>query len=157
MLSYEFLDNVADAYTPLLGIAWLALVARPAISRRWRQGFWRLAFGLSALAIACALMRADNASRWWPSMGLDYSTHAAVALALATAIGASSRWLRLPVALTVLAYFVLMLYQRYHTVADIASTSAAVAIPLAALAHALLDRVQAASGPFEPNPLRDSP
>lgn len=157
MFSYEFLDKMADAYTPLLGIVWLALVARSAISRRWRQGFWRLAFGLSALAIAYALMWADNASRWWPSMGLDYSTHAAVALALATAIGASSHWLRLPVILTVLAYFVLMLYQRYHTIADIASTSAAMAVPLAALTYALLDRVQAASGLFEPNPLRGSP
>jgi hypothetical protein len=111
---------------------------------------------LSALVIAYSFMWADNAFLWWPSVGLDYSTHSAVALALAAAIGASSPGLRLPVAATVLAYFLLMLHQQYHTVADIVSTSAAVAAPLAALVYVLRGRVEAAASSFKPNPFRRS-
>jgi hypothetical protein len=156
VLSFELLDKVADSYAPLLGVTWLALVIQPAISRRWRQAFWRLALGFSTLVIAYSFMWADNAFLWWPSVGLDYSTHSAVALALAAAIGASSPRLRLPVAATVLAYFLLMLHQRYHTIADIASTSAAVAAPLAALVYALLDRVETANNSFKSKSLRGS-
>jgi hypothetical protein len=152
VLSYQFLDKVADSYTPLLGVTWLVLVVQSTISRRRRQAVWRLVFGLFSLLVAYSFMWADNAFLLWPSVGLDYSTHSAVALALATAIGTSSRWLRLPVAVTLLAYFLLMLYQRYHTVADIASTSAAVAVPLAALAYIFSGRVEAANS-FKPKPL----
>lgn len=152
--SHELLDKVADAYTPLLGVTWLVLCGHSFISRQWRQGRWRLVFGLSAMAVAYAFMWADNAFLAWPSAGLDYSTHAAVSLALATVIGTSSRRLRLPVALTVPAYFALMLHQGYHTVADMASTSAAVAGPLVALAYAMRMRVQgpAGSSPSPPPP-----
>lgn len=156
MPSFELLDKVADAYTPLLGVAWLALIGQSAIFRQWRRAFWRLVLGLSALVIAYSFMWADNAFLWWPSVGLDYSTHSAVALALAAAIGASSPGLRLPVAATVLAYFLLMLHQQYHTVADIVSTSAAVAAPLAALVYFLRCRVEAAASSFKPNPFRKS-
>lgn len=150
MLSFELLDKLADSYTPLLGVTWLALVGRPLISKHWRQALWRLFFGLFALVIAYSLMWADHAFLWWRAIGLDYSTHSAVALALAVVIGTSSRRFAIPVAVTLFIYFALMIYQRYHTVADIASTVAALAGPLAALAYALLGRVAAANNSFKP-------
>lgn len=140
MTSFEVLDKVADAYTPLLGLVWLALVSQSAIPGRWRQALWRLAIGLCGLIVAYSLMWADSAFGLWASVKLDYSTHAAVAFVLAVAIGASSHKLRLVVAATLLAYLFLMLYQKYHTVADIASTLAVVAGLLAMLAYLLRSR-----------------
>ena len=78
--------------------------------------------------IAYGLIFLDNKLQLWPALGLDYSTHTAVALVLvvyllANSLKASWFWLT-----SLVGYVLLMLYQRYHTVADIMTTAIVVAI-----------------------------
>lgn len=126
MPSYETLDTIADAYTPLLALACLALLVRPLGGKRWQAFGLRTASLATGMLIAYGLMFLDEWLRIWPATGLDYSTHTAVALILAMFISANSPKARLPCWLSLLAYALLMLYQCYHTAADIGSTAAMV-------------------------------
>lgn len=124
MPSYETLDTIADAYTPLLALAALVLLMSPLFAQRWQVLRVRISrLGAGAL-VAYGLMFLDNRLVIWPALGLDYSTHTAVALVLVMFLAAHSRKARLPGWLSLFAYLLLMLYQRYHTVGDIASTLA---------------------------------
>ena len=133
MFSYQALDRVADAYNPLLGVAWLIVSVYPLFDRRWRVAGIRIGLGLAALLIAYGLMWLDSALSLWASLGLDYSTHTAVSLALAMSTVIIFPASRLPVAVSLLGYFGLMLYQRYHTPLDIISTSLVLCGPLVLL------------------------
>lgn len=128
MPSYETLDAVADAYTPLLALACLAILVRTLRVLQWKALGLRMTSLAAGVCIAYGLMFLDNRFQVWPAAGLDYSTHTAVALVLVMFLSAhwpAVRWLS---PLSLLAYALLMVYQRYHTVADIASTAAIVGL-----------------------------
>lgn len=133
MPSYETLDAIADAYVPALGILWLLLVLAALLAREWKAALMRLALGSANLVVAYGLMWLDSMLGAWSAIGLDYSTHAAVAFALVLAAGTIARHLLLPAALSLALYACLMLYQQYHSVADIASTLLVIGPPIAAL------------------------
>ena len=159
MLSYQVLDRLADAYNPALAVAWLLLVVHAGILRRWRAGLARLALGVCSLLVAYGVMWLDAAVGLWPSMGLDYSTHAAVALALCVVLWVLWRRMRIAVAVSLAAYCMLMLYQRYHTPGDIASTLFALAAPMAGIAWWLAPSTgpgpwEATGGSSQPEPPR---
>lgn len=137
MLSYENLDRIADAYNPLLGLMWLLLSGWAFARRGWRAGLASMGLGLATLIVAYGLMAIDNKLKLWSAMGLDYSTHTAVAFAVVATIVTIERRLRIALPLSLLAYCALMLYQRYHSVADMATTMAALTLPIGALAYAL--------------------
>ena len=59
---------------------------------------------------------------------MDYSTHTALSLVLTLFLATGHRKYRGLVAASFVAYLLLMLYQGYHTVADIVSTAAAVGL-----------------------------
>lgn len=73
-----------------------------------------------------------------PKIGFDYSTHTAVSFSLAIVLSCLSDKLRIPVISSLLAYFLLMLYQRYHSLADILTTLTALFVPLAILVYFFL-------------------
>jgi hypothetical protein len=122
MTTYEQLDWIADSVTPTLAV--LALIAPwlpmySAAAAPWK----RVLATLICVAVAYAGMALDQLTGAWPAMSLDYSTHSAVALALLFSLAQlSRRWLIASIVIGV-SYAVLMLYQRYHTVADILSTA----------------------------------
>jgi hypothetical protein len=142
LLTYETLDTIADAYTPALGGLWLLLVATALFARAWKAALMRLVLGVMFLAVAYGVMWLDGVTGAWPSVGLDYSTHTAVAFALVAVVGLASRLLVWPAIVSLLAYFVLMLYQQYHSVADIFSTLLVVSLPIAAIARGLASTVR---------------
>lgn len=118
------LDQIADAYVPLL-----LAIALGVATVKWMNGqrwFW-LRLVASALLVY-GLMLADNRWHWWSTMGLDYSTHTAAALALAIFIGVGLRtrlvWVLLGASL--LAYGELMFYLGYHTWRDMGATAAVI-------------------------------
>lgn len=130
-MNWETLDALADSVNPAMGILvliwpWL----------RWR-GSWRLAVvniavTLVSVGFAFALSTLDAKFGWWPSVGLDFSTHTAVAIALVVALcsikpSTWSAWTAL-----LLGYIVLMVYQRYHSWADILTTAVVIGPPLIA-------------------------
>lgn len=134
MLSYDTLDRIADAYNPSLAAVWLLLVGRAFLIRGWRVGLIHAGVGVGTLLVAYGFMWLDNAYRFWPALGLDYSTHAAVAFALGATIFTVSRPCRFAIVVSLAAYFLLMLYQQYHSVGDIISTLLALTVPVCVLA-----------------------
>jgi hypothetical protein len=131
----RWLDAAADAVDPLLA---LLAIAAPGLDRRAGEGwaaavrFWlRTACGLAGIYAVQAL---DGRFGLWPRWGLDYSTHTAFAVCLATSLALRRpRWLAGLVPLLA-AYAGLMLQLGYHGLPDILS-AAAVAAGLATLCH----------------------
>lgn len=131
MPSYDVLDRIADAHNPLLGLIWIALVFASLLRRRWGDAGRGAGLGLFCLVVAYGLEYVDVATGLWPRMGLDYSTHTAVAVAMVATLFATSRTAgRVAMALFVL-YVPLMLYQRYHGPGDIVTTVLAVGLVVA--------------------------
>lgn len=143
MLNYETLDAIADAYIPLLLMVAGAIVAAPLLKAQWSLLRSRALMLLAMLAVAYGGMFLDNALQIWPLLGLDYSTHTAVALVLVWFIGCIYRKGAGVLAVSLLLYCLLMTYQRYHTWADIAVTAVAVALPAGLLL----------AGLFRPRPI----
>jgi hypothetical protein len=130
MLSYEELDRIADSYTPLLAALSLLFIAAALYRRQWQVLGMRLAGWLGVVLFAYGFMFLDNALKIWTAVGLDYSTHTAVAFALVVFLSANIRKLRWMWCGSFLSYLLLMLYQKYHTVADIVSTLVVVGAPI---------------------------
>jgi hypothetical protein len=129
MPTYETLDTIADVYTPVLAVASLAFIATSLVKTKWRLARSQLLLLGAFLAIAYGLMFLDNRFGLWGTLGLDYSTHTAVAVVLSAFLIAIRPQLTWPVVCSLFAYLSLMLYQRYHTVLDIVSTALVVGIP----------------------------
>lgn len=138
-MSFEQLDAIADSYIPLLLILFLVGFGRNTY-RFWpnyRAPLFSFLYLVGLLVISYGLMFFDNTVRLWPALGLDYSTHTAVALslvfALCTVFPVQWKWL----AGSMLAYAGLMLYQEYHSVMDILTTSLVIGV-LAALLYKIV-------------------
>jgi hypothetical protein len=90
--------------------------------------------GLVAFAVvafvAYGFMFLDRRLNIWPAFGLDYSTHTAIALGLVIFLSFNMRKLVTFWIGSLVSYVLLMWYQRYHTIADIATTGVAVGIPI---------------------------
>src|SRR5690606_41036687 len=112
------LDKIADAYVPLLAIAFLGGLAGIAFRKpNERQVLLRVfLFFVGLLLVSYGLMFLDNAMGIWPAVGLDYSTHTAVALTLVLSLCGLARPFWKLLASSFVLYALLMLYQKYHTV-----------------------------------------
>lgn len=123
-MDYETLDKIADAYTPLLLIIFLTgfcIRLKQAWPVYLLAATYMFRF-LLLIAFSYGLMFLDNSLGIWPAIGLDYSTHTAVALALVIClvdVFPKARWLSIG---SMFAYVGLMLYQQYHSLLDILST-----------------------------------
>jgi hypothetical protein len=118
---YEILDFIADAYTPILFICFFVACSAAISSKKYWLTMKGFVFLVMALLFSYGVMFADHHFMWFARASLDYSTHTAVALSGVMAIafmGWSKAWL----GASLLGYGLLMLYQRYHTVLDIAVT-----------------------------------
>ncbi len=140
MLSYEVLDTIADSYNPILLIAFIIF------SIIYYKKGDRLA-GLKGLlgALVCYLvMWLDNQLKIWPLFSLDYSTHSSVAFSLVYFL-IHKRDIRSAASIGIITslvfYYLLMLYQKYHTVLDMVSTLIIV-IPLIIYVYKVIDRLK---------------
>lgn len=122
-MTYENLDRIADAFVPAQAILALLLALFHLAYRRFRFVGKLFALFLVGLVLVYGMMHADNRFGFWPAFGLDYSTHASVALMLTGVLVAAWRRLWGLWCALVFAYLGLCLYQRYHTVADIVTTT----------------------------------
>ena len=128
-MSWDTLDAIADSVNPILGI--IALVW-PWLHWRgsWRRAALSVATTLVSVGLAYVLATLDARYGWWPSVGLDFSTHTAVAIALVVSLCAIKPSIWFAWAAVLCGYVALMLYQGYHTAADILTTAAVIAPPL---------------------------
>ena len=140
MLSYEVLDRIADSYTPILLIAFIIF------SIIYYKRGDRLAGlkGLLGTLVCYLIMWLDNHLEIWPSISLDYSTHSSVAFSLVYFL-IHKRDSRNPASIGIIVslvfYYLLVLYQQYHTVLDIVSTLVVV-IPLIIYIYKGIDRLK---------------
>lgn len=122
-MTYENLDRIADAFVPAQAIVVLVSAFVHLARQRFRLVGRLLVLLVLGLVLVYAMMHADNHYGFWPALGLDYSTHASIALMLTITLIVAVRgfwWLWCAL---VFAYLGLCLYQRYHSVADIATTA----------------------------------
>jgi hypothetical protein len=142
-MTYEQLDTIADAYTPILGVLAIASIIWPSMQTRasLKTLSWRFAEIFILILLVYGLMYVDAMLHIWSSFGLDYSTHTALSLVLAMFLSVQHPKYWLPLAISLLAYFTLMRYQQYHTLSDIITTALAIA-PLSLLALMLTRKHQ---------------
>lgn len=121
MTTYEVLDAIADSYTPILFFGYLIF------SVLYFRGGDRTAVfkGLAGVAVAYLFMFLDNRWQVWHAFSLDYSTHSSVALALVifhVHKRKPTSFAAIGLIISLLCYYVLEVYQEYHSVLDILST-----------------------------------
>ena len=138
MLDYHTLDNIADAYTPLLALVCLRLLAKTVFLKQFSQLKLQGLFIIYSLLVSYGIMAWDNKFSIWPALGLDYSTHTAVAFSLVASLCLMSKplskWWIASLFTSLLMYGALMKYQNYHSYTDMLSTALVVAIFLAPVA-----------------------
>lgn len=130
MLSHGTLNAIIQAYNPTLGALALGMIGAALAARQWRVGGVRALHLVIGLLIAYGLMFIDNRLRIWPYFDLDYSTHTAVTVILVTYLGIHARKAMPLWIVSTFAYFLLMVYQKFHTIADIVTTAIVVMLPL---------------------------
>ncbi|HWV16581.1 MAG TPA: hypothetical protein VN030_14200 [Cellvibrio sp.] len=123
-MDYQTLDTIADAYIPLLLlIALLTMAIRSAKNKSTIAANLQI---LGSLLLLCAgaygLMFIDQRLGLWPSVGLDYSTHTAIAVVLVYVLLLLFPGARLFTGASLAIYAGLMIYQGYHSLSDILST-----------------------------------
>jgi hypothetical protein len=138
MLSYQQLDAIADANNPLLGVVCALRLAWLLSRKQWAYSARMVVFFGCALIVAYGWEKIDLRLMLWPRIGLDYSTHTAVAVAVTYVIFLFWREARIVWLVWLLAYAVLMLWQRYHSVGDIVTTAVVVVMSLLPCAWGLL-------------------
>lgn len=130
MLSYETLDAVADAYTPLLALLAFGMVVSGLWLAQWKLSAIRSLSLVGITFIAYGLMMLDAYLNIWSFFSLDYSTHTAVSLGLLIFLYFNARRLAIVWTGSFVLYLILMLYQQYHTIADIFVTGVVVGFPV---------------------------
>lgn len=125
-MTYEQIDTIADAYIPLLVLLVLCFIAKLIIDKQYGRAILFTQSALISATCVYAIMALDNFFSIWQSFALDYSTHTALALALVLTLfntKVTNKVWRPTLITSFVAYAALMLYQEYHTLADILSTT----------------------------------
>lgn len=142
MTSYEVLDHIADSVNPTLGLLAIA-VPWLKVYRSLRPPPWvRVAGAVLCVGAAYLGQAIDRLTNAWPAFSLDYSGHSAVCVALLVSLGhLSRRWTVASIAIGA-AYALLMMYQGYHTLADIVTTATPVGLASATVWRAIMMRAR---------------
>ncbi|MCP5207672.1 MAG: hypothetical protein H7A01_10745 [Hahellaceae bacterium] len=117
---------IADCYSPALVLLGLILLTTRVSSYGIRTGIYDSLSIVLPLAFIYGFMFVDNDIGLWHAASLDYSTHTAFALVWVLFTCQSSKKLLLPTIISLVCYFILMMYLQYHSLADIVTTSMAV-------------------------------
>jgi hypothetical protein len=121
MTTYEVIDAVCDSVNPILFLSSIGVIGYFLIKKNYKHSLFVGLGTLYGLLVTYGILFIDKKVQFWERMGMDYSTHTAFAFALCSVIGIFMEKAVL-MAVILAAYIIAMLYQRYHTVADIAST-----------------------------------
>jgi hypothetical protein len=150
MLSHHMLKIVADSVNPTLGVLAVTLPFTR-WREQWRRSASHIAITLVTIALLYAVRAALGLEAVWAHWGMDFSTHGAVCIVLSVALGSVS-WQRSWIwAAVFVGYDCLMVYQAYHTWADLGTTTV-VMFPFAVLIRYWGDRWGASTHPSRAAP-----
>jgi len=135
MTLYEKLDIIADSYNPALLVISILIIFSNLKSKGKTFAFYKLGLLVSLITLVYIFQIIDNHFNIWVAFGLDYSTHTAFAAAIIFFILFDSIKIKTPIIISFVCYLALMLYQEYHTVADILTTIAAISPLMYAVAY----------------------
>lgn len=122
-MTYYQLDQIADSYIPLLGVVTFCFFVKQLLSGGRESVLLDFSTTvLGAVYIYC-LMYLDTWLGAFEAIGLDYSTHTALALVLVTTLSCIGEKMRILSLWSMALYCLLMLYQEYHSVLDILLTA----------------------------------
>ena len=130
MLNYETLDAIADTYTPLLALLAFGMVVSGLWMAQWKLSAIKSLSLVGTAFIAYGFMTLDAYFNIGSFLSLDYSTHTAVSLGLIIFLYFNARRLAIVWIVSFILYLMLMLYQQYHTIADILVTGVVVGFPV---------------------------
>ncbi|MEA3405335.1 MAG: hypothetical protein U9R28_06300 [Pseudomonadota bacterium] len=123
MLTYHQWDLIADAYIPILASFSLIILwceAKQHGSKSTLQSIFSVGLSISFIYL---MMFIDRALELWPTFGLDYSTHTALALVFVVFVGLRNIRFSVISVISMLLYAGLMMYQAYHSLLDILTTA----------------------------------
>lgn len=130
-MSYETLDNIADSFIPILGffvLLSITLGLRLNYKSLHNSGI-RFVLLLCLLIVVYLMMFIDEYLGLWHKLGgLDYSTHTALSLVLTLFLVHFHKRYKSLLTVSFIGYLLLMLYQGYHTVADMAVTGIVIGV-----------------------------
>ena len=138
MTAFEIIDAICDSINPLLFFLALGVVITRLIQKNYQTASTVFMLLLGGLLLAYGILFIDNRADLWKSFGSDYSTHTAFAIATSIAIIAGTRWGKW-LAILFSLYVIAMLYQDYHSVLDIVTTSLVVGAPLLLIRHIVVN------------------
>jgi len=128
---------IADIYTPVL----LLMALFSIVQVRGRALKLQMARLIYAILVVYLWMFIDIYTGLWRLFALDYSTHSAIAFALAVVLGRNkSALFKASIALSLLLYGALMYSLNYHSWLDMASTVAVMGLSLLPLRSSRLTR-----------------
>ena len=139
MLTYEQWDAIADSYIPLLALLCLLDLVIHIKSRGLKTSIKILMATFVGVIFIYAMMFLDQALHIWPSFSvnsqvLDYSTHTALAWAFLVQLMFINKTACYVSITSTVLYGLLMLFQNYHSLADIVTTTLAV-LPILYMLH----------------------
>lgn len=120
---YETLDKIADLYVPFLAVLSLGFLFFKIYKNNFRDSLKDINRLLLAIFLAYGFMFIDSALGIWSWFNMDYSTHTAVSLVLVMFLTKIKKEYRIFFISSLITYFLLMLYQGYHSIQDILTTS----------------------------------
>ncbi len=119
----DFLELFADLYIPALFIIATVVVIKRHTSNTYKFKYL-LTYLAAIVAIVYLVRLVDQLALIWFRLGLDYSTHTALSLALCCHIIRNSYAATSFIVLTSLIWYCWLMYHlKYHSIGDMASTS----------------------------------
>lgn len=129
MTEYEIIDVICDSVNPILFFTALGIGGTNLFKRNFKSSVSVFGLLVGGLFLVYGMKYLDSRVRIWEYFGGDYSTHTAFAIAASVAISVGSSWGKLVFGIFVV-YVIAMLYQEYHSVFDIVTTSVIIGTPL---------------------------
>jgi hypothetical protein len=137
---HEKLDFVADCYNPVLIVILVTLIGITMVNKKRRLAARMLLSLILGLCVVYGLLLIDNTFQLWRKLGLDYSTHTAFSTCMIVLIlNFASKAKAVSIA-SLMAYFLLMVYQKYHSVLDILTTAGGI-LPLLVISLKLAEKI----------------
>jgi len=120
-MTYEQLDTIADSYIPVLVVVLFSFLILNFKKNKFVNLSVKLLCVFICVLVVYILMFVDICFSIFSSFGLDYSTHTGLSLALVSCLVSfiSLTWNKVLFVVSLVLYFLLMLYQQYHSFADI--------------------------------------